>query len=129
MTEKPLSGLQLRTIGFLIASRTNGEALSAAGISRQTLSRWRSDKAFCAELRRQQITAADEVVGRLHSAMSRAMDGLLCLLDTEDNHLRRLVANDILRQGFRALEMDSIQQRLCRLEEALEANRREVYDG
>lgn len=129
MTEKPLSGLQVKTIGFLIASRTNEEALSGAGVSRQTLSRWRSDEAFCAELRRQQANAAEQVIGRLQAAMTRAMDALLCLLDTEDSQLRRLVANDILRQGFRALEMDTIQQRLTRLEEALEANRREVYDG
>jgi len=37
------------------------------------------------------------------------------------------VANDILRRGLRALEMDTIQQHLLRLEEALEADRKEVY--
>ena len=53
--------------------------------------------------------------------MVQATDSLVALLDTDNEHLRRHVANDILRIGLRVRELEGFEDRLTQLEQAVKS--------
>ena len=52
--------------------------------------------------------------------MLHATESLVALLGTDNEHLRRHVANDVIRIGLRIRELETIEDRLTRLEQAVE---------
>ena len=119
-TLKPkLNPRQQKAIPYLIACRTNEDARRKAGISRETLNRWQHDPEFQSELRRQREAVAADSLDRLKGSMVQATDSLVALLDTDNEHLRRHVANDILRIGLRIRELEGFEDRLAQLEQAV----------
>ena len=121
-TLKPkLNPRQQKAIPYLIACRTNEDARRKAGISRETLNRWQHDPEFQSELRRQREAVAADSLDRLKGSMVQATDSLVALLDTDNEHLRRHVANDILRIGLRIRELETVEDRLTHLEQAVKS--------
>ena len=124
--EAKLSPRQLKSIPFLISCRTNEEARRKAGVSRQTLNRWLHSPDFQSELRGRRDAVAADSLDRLKGSMAQASDALVGLLDTDNEHLRRHVANDILRIGLRVRELEGFEDRLTQLEQAVK-NRQETW--
>ena len=121
-TLKPkLNPRQQKAIPYLIACRTNEDARRKAGISRETLNRWQHDPEFQSELRRQREAVAADSLDRLKGSMVQATDSLVALLDTDNEHLQRHVANDILRIGLRVRELEGFEDRLSQLEQAVKS--------
>ena len=124
--EAKLNSRQLRSIPYLVTCRTNEEARVKAGISRETLNRWLHNPDFQSTLRGQREAVAADALDRLKGSMAQASDALVGLLDTDNEHLRRHVANDILRIGLRVRELEGFEDRLTQLEQAVK-NRQETW--
>ncbi len=119
--EAKLSPRQLKSIPFLISCRTNEEARRKAGVSRQTLNRWLHSPDFQSELRGRRDAVAADALDRLKGSMLHATESLVGLLGTDNEHLRRHVANDVLRIGLRIRELETFEDRLTQLEQAVKS--------
>ena len=126
LPEAKLNSRQLRTIPYLVTCRTNEEARVKAEISRETLNRWLHNPDFRSTLRRQREAVTADALDRLKGSMLHATESLVALLDTANEHLRRHVANDILRIGLRIRELETVEDRLTQLEQAVK-NRQETW--
>ena len=116
-----LNPRQLKTIPYLVSCRTNEEARLKAGVSRQTLNRWLHSPDFQSELRGRRDAVAADALDRLKGSMLHATESLVGLLGTDNEHLRRHVANDILRIGLRIRELETVEDRLTQLEQAVKS--------
>ncbi len=119
--EAKLSPRQLKSIPFLISCRTNEEARVKAEISRETLNRWLHNPDFRSTLRRQREAVTADALDRLKGSMLHATESLVGLLGTDNEHLRRHVANDVLRIGLRIRELETFEDRLTQLEQAVKS--------
>ena len=121
LPEAKLNSRQLRTIPYLVTCRTNEEARVKAGISRETLNRWLHNPDFQSTLRGQREAVAADALDRLKGSMLHATESLVGLLGTDNEHLRRHVANDVLRIGLRIRELETFEDRLTQLEQAVKS--------
>ncbi len=107
---------QRRTIGFLVAARSQEEGRRRAGVGKTTLARWLQDPPFRAELTRQRNQVIEEALATLRSAMVKAAQVLVDLLDDENPRLRRFVAVDIINLVLRGLEKADLSEEVRRHE-------------
>ena len=126
LPEAKLNSRQLRTIPYLVTCRTNEEARVKAGISRETLNRWLHNPDFQSTLRGQREAVTADALDRFKGSMLYASESLVALLDTDNEHLRRHVANDVLRIGLRIRELETFEDRITQLEQAVK-NRQETW--
>jgi len=124
MTEDgKLTNRQLLAISQIIASPTLEGARRKARISKGTLYAWLKNEAFKAELERQR----DEVIGltldRLKSATTKAADGLIGLMDTSQENLKRQVCKDIIDYTMKSMEFEKVERRLSEIEQELSKRR------
>ncbi len=125
MAEKnALTTRQLLTINQILSSCSLEEARRKSKISKGTLYTWLKEEAFKAELSRQRNEITKEARFRLKSAISRAVDELVKLIDNEKADLKRLVCKDILDYAFKSIELEDIEARIDSLEEKTKLNRR-----
>ena len=71
---------------------------------------------FHAELHRQREEVAREALGILEQSLTRAIETLVGLLDTNDDRLKRLICNDVLNHILKYHEIKDLDQRLGQLE-------------
>ena len=121
LPEAKLNSRQLRTIPYLVTCRTNEEARVKAGISRETLNRWLHNPDFQSTLRGQREAVTADALDRFKGSMLYASESLVALLDTDNEHLRRHVANDVLRIGLRIRELETFEDRITQLEQAVKS--------
>ncbi len=114
-----LTHRQLNTIRHLIESVSIQDASRKAKVTRQTIYDWLKNDEFKAELRRQRDTMVNESLDALKSAVSKATQGLVSLLQTEKDELKRLVCKDILEFALKALELERLEKRLEGIEQVL----------
>lgn len=119
-----LTNRQLLAIAQIISSPTLEEAHKKARISKSTLYIWLKEKAFKAELKCQRDEVIRESLGSLKSAVTKAVQELVNLMDTTRPDLRRLVCRDILDYAFKTIELEDIEERFERLENASRGGRK-----
>ena len=119
-----LSNRQLLTISQIIASTTLEEARRKAKVSKGTLYAWLKDETFKAELKRQRDEVIKESLARLKGAITKAVEELVKLLDSEKPELKRLVCRDILDYALKAIEIEDIEERIDQLETRISARGR-----
>src|SRR5437773_1400257 len=74
---RALTVAQLNAIDLLVAGATDGEAASAAGVTRQTVNLWRNhDPVFIAELNRQRRDVWGGAVDKLRALLPEALKAL-----------------------------------------------------
>jgi hypothetical protein len=97
-----LSPKQVQAIVLLAAGTTSRAAAEELSISPQTISEWKRNPAFIAQLNDLQVSAIDAARTKIQQAASDAVDALRELVgDGENPEIRRKAANDILRlAGF-----------------------------
>ncbi|MBT8046242.1 MAG: hypothetical protein KJN67_03650 [Pontiella sp.] len=120
MKKRPESNLSARQNLLLVELVKNPDiqaAARAAGIGRTTAYRWLAQPDFSNELTRRRDDAMTEALSSIKSQTTRAAMELNRLLDTEDERLRRMLCNDILRHAIRVRELEEIERRLIRLEQ------------
>lgn len=114
-----LTNRQILAISQIIASSTLEDARKKARISKGTLYAWLKEEAFKAELKRQRDEVVDEALERLKSALTKAVSGMIDLMDSPRPDLRRWVYKDIIEYTLKSIELESIEQRLDKIERVI----------
>ena len=122
MKTRGLTARQHKAILALCETPTKEAAARAAGVSRTALYEWLRDEDFKAELKRVRAELYAEGLGVLKASTSKAATVLLALLESKSEDTRRLAAGQVLTLGLKAAEMESLEGRLVKLEELLQAS-------
>ena len=117
--EIKLTARQSKAIPIIIDSASYTEAAQKAGISRKTLWQWLKDPQFAAELDRQRREVVSEAFGILSQSITKAVETLAKLLDSEDERTKRLTANDIIGHILPHKEVDELENRITAIEQRL----------
>lgn len=110
----------------IIALLTNSnipQAAKAANISDTTLWRWLQQDDFREKLREAQSRIFDDALGKLQSATTRAVECLMKNLDSPNAWASVQSARAIIHYGLKSREKFDLEQRLAKIESALEAKR------
>lgn len=116
---KKLTNRQLLAISQIITSSTLEEARIKAKISKGTLYAWLKEEAFKAELKRQRDEVVNEAMDRLKCAISKAVDGLIALMDSKQPYLKHRASKDIIDYALKSIEIEDIEERLNKIEQTL----------
>lgn len=119
--ESGLTPRQARLLAALVVGGDMQAACRAAGVGRTTAYAWLRLPEFKDALQRQREAAFAEALACVKGHVNKAVAGLARLLSVKDARLRRLACNDVIGHAFRIREIESIEQRLDRIERALEA--------
>lgn len=117
-----LTDKQKRSIPKILASNTHKEAAKKIGISQKQLCHWLQDKTFKQELESYRDLLIAEAVNQIAKNISKAVETLIALLDSEAENTRRMAAKDILEYYFKFRDFADFQQRLEAVEEILKKN-------
>jgi len=120
MNEVKLTDRQLKAIPHIVNSPTYTEGCKKAKINKTTLYKWLKEPEFKAELDRQRNEITAEAFGVLSQGLTKAVETLTGLLDTQDNRLKRLVCNDIIEHIIQHNEIEAINKRLTAIEQRLD---------
>lgn len=113
-----ISVKQARAIPHILEAKSIEAGCVAAGISKTLFYQWLKVPAFEEEYKRQRNILIAEAMDSLKANLAKAVDTLTGLLDTESESLKRSVSNDILNHVFKIREIQDIEERLTRLEQA-----------
>ena len=111
-----LTNRQLLTVSQIVSSTTLEEARKKARLSKATLYTWLKNDAFKLELKRQRDEIVKESSDRLKNAMTKAVDGLIELMNTERPDLKRWVYKDIIEYALKSVELENLAERLEKVE-------------
>ena len=119
-----LNTKQRRAIAALIEARTIQDAAQAAGVGERTLYRWLEDPIFARELNKAEGNLIKSAVAALVGDMLQNFDVIKMIRDnTQAADGVRLRAASILDSSLlRWKEMDDLEERIARLEEAIYGN-------
>ena len=119
MSESALTDRQLKAIPFIVTSPTYTAGLEKARLNRTTFYKWLKQSDFKAELDRQREEVAIEAFGVLQQSLTKAVETLAGMLDSKDDRLKRLTANDIINHVLKHKELAELEQRLAAIEDRL----------
>ncbi|MCX5847729.1 MAG: phBC6A51 family helix-turn-helix protein [Deltaproteobacteria bacterium] len=111
-----LSERQKKAIPFLVQSSTVEEGCKVAKISRETYYQWLSDSLFKDELKRQRDQVIEDALNIMKANITKAVNALVGLLNTNNDNLKRYVANDVLGHVLKAKEIEDLDARITELE-------------
>jgi len=114
-----LTNRQLLAISHIVSSSTFEDARQKAKISKGTLYNWLKDESFKAELKRQRDEVVKGALDRLKIAMTKAVNGLIELMDIKRPDLRRWVYKDIIDYTLKSIELEDVEERLAKLEQII----------
>ena len=114
-----LTARQLKAVVLIVASPTYSEGCKKAKLNRTTFYEWLKIPEFKDELdrRRNEITA--EAFGVLSQALTKAVESLVDLLDSQDSRLKRLACKDVIDFIIRHKENEDLDERLKEVEQRL----------
>ena len=120
MAEKSkLTDKQLLVIPYILNSFSIEEACQKAGMCRGTYYLWLKDdnfKSFLDEKRKEMIK---EALDALKTAVKKAVSVLIKLTSSKNENIRRFAAKDILDYALKSIELEELELRLKRVEEAV----------
>ena len=120
MAEKSkLTDKQLLVIPYILNSFSIEEACKKAGMCRGTYYLWLKDdnfKSFLDEKRKEMIK---EALDALKTAVKKAVSVLIKLTSSKNENIRRFAAKDILDYALKSIELEELELRLKRVEEAV----------
>ncbi|MHC4758830.1 MAG: hypothetical protein ACYTE8_09245 [Planctomycetota bacterium] len=117
---KKLTARQLSAIPTIVSNPTYTQGAEKACISRRTFYRWLEIPKFRDELNHQRKAIAEEALGMLEQSLTKAVEVLVALLDTQDERLKRLFCNDIIEHILKNKENKELEERLVAIEQALD---------
>ena len=115
-----LTTKQLKAIPKILAARTYEEGCKAAKVSKTTFYDWLQDEVFRTEFERQRDELVETAFGMIAQNIEKAVSALVGLLDTKDDRVKRLTANDIIGHFLKHKELADIEDRIGAIEERLE---------
>ena len=117
-----LSDTQERAIDALLATRTIKDAAQAARVGRTTLFRWlREDEHFRRCVQAARRSALGQATARLQQMAVSSVDSLQQIIADEKAGAASRVSGirTNLDYAYRAIELEDIEERLTRIEEAI----------
>lgn len=124
MAEKAkLTTKQARTIPILLSAKTYEKGCKSARISKTTFYKWMQDENFAAEFERQRNEIVEAAFNMIGQNIDKAIRTLVGLLDSKDERIKRLTANDIISHFFKRRELVDFEERIQRIEERLGINK------
>jgi hypothetical protein len=125
--EKPkLSRRQLKAIPFLVSSPTYTQGCEKAKINKATLYKWIKQPEFKCELDRQRNDIVEVAFSTIAQNIEKAVSGLVGLLDSKDERIKRLTANDIIGHYNKHKEIKELEERIQQIETRLLTTKREI---
>ena len=121
-----LSDAQQRAIGALLTTRTIKDAAQSARVGRTTLFRWlREDEDFRRCLQAARRNALGQATARLQRMAVNSVDSLQQIIADDKSSTASRVSGirATLDYAYRAIELEEIEERLTRIEEAITAER------
>jgi len=118
-----LTPKQNQAIAALLSTATHGLAASQAGINVRTLNRWLKLDPFQQALTQAEGALLGKLSRRLLALGDKALDALADILETPNQPgagNKRMAASDILSQLLRLRELHTLEERVKRLEEAVQ---------
>ncbi len=114
-----LTPRQYKIISEIVAGSNYTDACEKIHINRATFYAWLKIPEFTAELNRQRSELVSDAFGVLSQSITRAVEVLTALLDTKDERIKRLAANDIIEHILQHKEIEDLQQRITAIESRL----------
>jgi len=111
-----LNDRQKRALPYLAVAPTVQSACRQATIRTDTYYRWLKNPNFVAALKKQQNELVADSMNCLRANIGRAVSTLVSLLGSENNFLKRSVANDIIAHYLKYRELSEIEERLDTVE-------------
>jgi predicted DNA-binding transcriptional regulator AlpA len=121
--ETKLTTKQAKAIPVLLAAKSYDQGCEAAGISRTCLYEWMQNETFRGEFERQRSELGETAFGMITQNIERAVQTLVGLLDSRDERVKRLTANDIVNHFLRHKELRELEERLQAIEDRLRSQR------
>jgi hypothetical protein len=121
--ESKLTTKQAKAIPVLLAAPSYEKGCKKARISKTTFYNWMQDETFVAEFEKQRSEIVESAFGMITQNIEKAVSTLVGLLDTGDDRVKRLTANDIISHFFKHKELKELEERIGRIQERLETRR------
>ena len=118
--ETKLTPKQAKSIPILLAAKSYEKGCKSARISKTTFYKWMQDEGFAAEFDRQRSKIAEDAFGMIAQNIEKAVTTLVGLLDTGNERIKRLTANDIIGHFLKHKELKDLEERIQRIEERLD---------
>ena len=113
-----LSDRQLAALPYLVASPSLSQGARLADIGRTTLYRWMEDDRFRENLGRLRAQAADLAHAELRGLMLKGVLVLAEAMEDTDPGIRLRAACATLNIALKAIDLEDLQRRLDRLDDA-----------
>lgn len=124
MSEKgKLTTRQAKAIPVLLAARSYEAGCKKARVSKTTFYTWMQDEGFAAEFERQRNEIIEVAFGMIAQNIEKAVTTLVGLLDSKNERVKRLTANNIIGHFLKRKELKDLAERIRRIEEQLETRR------
>jgi len=117
---KKMTAAKIRAVHCLLECETVENAAKRAKVGRSSIYEWMQDEDFQARLQEGREALFYEGLDKLKGAMAKAADELIKLLSSDDEGQRRLAAKTILDFGLKGFELKNLEERILRLEAAIE---------
>jgi hypothetical protein len=115
-----LTAKQARSIGYILTSKTLGDAAKGTGVSERTLYTWLKIPEYRTALREAEKQTVENATRRLIAGQNAALDTLEALITKARNEgVRRASAMDWLNMVLKFRDMAEIDERLTALEQAV----------
>ena len=118
--ELTLTTKQAKAIPILLSARSYEQGCKKAKISKTTFYAWMQDEDFAAEFNRQRSEIVEAAFSMIAQNIEKAVTTLVGLLDTGDDRVKRLTANDIIGYFLKHKELDELEERIQQIEQQLE---------
>jgi hypothetical protein len=113
-----------QAIAALLEHPTMAEAARSCGVSERSLWRWLQREDFQKRYREAQRAVVDSAITKLQAATLRAVETLERNLTCGNFFAENAAAQAILTHSFKAMELQEMQQRIERLEQILDAQKK-----
>lgn len=119
-----LSSKKQTALETLLAGESHQDAAAAANVTPRTVSRWKQEPAFAAELKRQSEEAVQDATRRLTGTLDMAIDTLREIMrdKTQPASVRIRASHYAAQHMIKLLEISDVQRRLTELETRLAQN-------
>jgi activator of 2-hydroxyglutaryl-CoA dehydratase len=107
-----LTDRQKRALPYLAVAPSIQDACRQAKIRPDTYYRWLKEPIFVNALKKQQNELVTDAMNCFRVNIGRAVATLVSLLDSENDFLKRSVANDIITHFLKYRELSEIEERL-----------------
>jgi len=124
-----LSARQLAYITELMQSPSKAAAAAACNVPPSTYKRWFTLPEFNAAVEAAKRQTFESALQTVRAGAKKAAEKLLELIDCKDKTVQRLAADSILRHAFKSWELLELEDRLSRLEAALQGEPGQRREG